>query len=173
PGRQREQREQRDGAGGAARQPPWNRVRDGPHAHQSGLKLMRRLRSKSAGSGGGGSGEARYTAASIDSRTAGSPLHSPMLTWVTSPPGTWVTFNTHDIPARAVGGRSHARLILAAICASQLASAALERSTLAFSSVARLRFNSASRSLVSCASARRRRASAARLRASAASRACS
>src|SRR5262249_39544731 len=40
------------------------------HEPQSGLKSMRRCRSKSAGSGGGGSSEARYTAPSIDTRSA-------------------------------------------------------------------------------------------------------
>src|SRR2546429_9713134 len=124
-----------------------------PHAHQSGLKLILRLRSNSAGSGGGGKGDARYTAASIDSRTAWSPLHSPILTCVTSPPGTWVTFSTHCIPGRAVGGRSHARVIFAAICDSQLPSAAVERATLARPSTARLRCKSPTRPLLSCASA--------------------
>ena len=39
-------------------------------AQSIGLKRISRFRSNSAGSGGGGNGDARYTADSIDSRTA-------------------------------------------------------------------------------------------------------
>ena len=56
---------------------------------ESFLKLRSQLNKGKPG--GGGSGDARYTADSMDSRTAASPLHSPTRTFVTSPPGTWVT----------------------------------------------------------------------------------
>src|SRR6202034_744884 len=123
------------------------------HIGQSGLNLIIKLRSNNEGSGGAGSGEARYTAAWMDSRTAWSPLHSPMLTSVTSPPGTCVTFNMQSMPALAVGGRSQARVILAAIAACQLASAPLLRTESACSSAARLRCRSASAALRSAAAA--------------------
>ncbi len=72
------------------------------------------------GPGAGGSGDARYTADSMDSRTAASPLHSPMLTFVTSPPVVCVTRITHEMPRPRSGGRIHARCTLATICPSHV-----------------------------------------------------
>ena len=63
-----------------------------------------------AGSGGGGSGDARYTAASTDSRNAASSMLQLFTrTAVTSPPGTWVTDTIHEMPGRAEGGLIQAR----------------------------------------------------------------
>ena len=98
-----------------------------------------------------------------------------MRTFVTSPPGTCVTFNTHSIPDRAEAGRSHARWMRAVICDCQLASAPLERAASCRNSWSRLRRKSASRSAAACWSAfcfsSARRFSSAFFFASAASRA--
>ena len=59
---------------------------------------MTKFLSNSAGSGGSGRGDARYTAFSIDWRTAASPLHWVTRAPVTSPPGTCVTSTRQSTP---------------------------------------------------------------------------
>src|SRR6185369_3586771 len=78
--------------------------------HEVGANVSSKLRSNSAGSGGDGSGDARYTAASTDSRNAASPpLQLSTRTEVTSPPGTWVTETVQEMPGCAEGGLIQAR----------------------------------------------------------------
>jgi hypothetical protein len=103
------------------------------------------LRSNSAGSGGDGSGDARYTAASTDSRSAASPpLQLSTRTEVTSPPGTWVTETVQEMPGCAEGGRIQARWMRATICAYQRAASSLFRRARPRSSASRLLRSSAS-----------------------------
>src|SRR5580704_14918258 len=76
--------------------------------YSSGLNLNAKFLWKSAGSGGSGNGEARYTAFSMDWRTAASPLHCVTRALVTTPPGTWVTSTRQSTPTLAEGGLIHA-----------------------------------------------------------------
>src|SRR5580658_11390501 len=86
-----------------------NQARQSANAfYSSGLNLNAKFLWNRAGSGGAGNGEARYTAFSMDWRTAASPLHCVTRALVTTPPGTWVTSTRQSTPTLAEGGLIHA-----------------------------------------------------------------